>query len=47
MKYSIKIRQDTVHKTVDLKQALKAIASLFQKGHTNIYLYGGRFGSWW
>ena len=47
MKYTIKVRQDTVHKTNDLKQALKAIASLFQKGHTDIYLYGGRVGSWW
>ena len=47
MKYTIRVKQDTVHKTDDFKQALKAIASLFQKGHSDIYLYGGRLGSWW
>ncbi len=47
MKYSIKIRQNTIHRTNDLKQALKTISSLFKKGHTEVYLCGGRLGTWW
>ena len=47
MKYSIKIRQNTIHRTNDLKQSLKTISSLFKKGHTEVYLCGGRLGTWW
>ena len=47
MKYIIKVKQDTVYETNDLKKALSIITNLFKKGHADIYLYGGKLGSWW
>lgn len=46
MMYRIKIGQQTVFKTNDLKEAFKVIKDIFNKGHEDVYLYGGRLGSW-
>jgi len=45
-KYTIKIRQEIVHRTDNLQEALRAVTSLFNKGHEEISLHGGRLGSW-
>ena len=47
MKYHIKIKDKVVHRTNNLKEALQAIKTLYTRGHTDIYLYGGRIGKWW
>ena len=46
MAYIIKIGQKTVFKTNNKKEALKVILDIFRKGHEDVYLYGGRLGSW-
>jgi hypothetical protein len=46
MMYRIKIGQKTVFKTNDLKKAFNIILDIFRKGHTDVYLHGGRIGSW-
>ena len=46
-RYKIMIGRKVVHKTNDLKNALKTISQIFRGGHTDVYLYGGKFGSWW
>ena len=46
MTYTVKIGQRTVFKTNKLKEAFKVIKDVFRKGHTDVYLYGGRIGSW-
>jgi len=46
MLYKVKIGQKTVFKTNNLKEALKVISDIFRKGHEDVYLHGGRLGSW-
>ena len=41
------IGRKVVHKTNDLNNALKTISQVFRGGHTDVYLYGGKLGSWW
>ena len=47
MKYLIKIGEKLVYKTDDLQQALKIIVQIFHDGHNDVYLIGGKLGSWW
>jgi hypothetical protein len=44
--YKIKIGDKIVFKTNDLKKALHVIVDIFSKGHDDVYLLGGRIGSW-
>ena len=30
----------------NIKEAFKVIKDIFRKGHEDVYLYGGRIGSW-
>ena len=46
MLYTVKIGQKTVFKTNKLKDALKVISDIIRKGHEDVYLHGGRLGSW-
>ncbi len=41
------IGREVVHKTNDLKTALNTISKIFNDGHTDVYLYGGKLGYWW
>lgn len=47
MNYYIKIKEEVVFRTDKLQDALKTISEAFQKGHTDVYLHGGRLGKWW
>jgi hypothetical protein len=47
MKYHIKIGNEIVHSTDTMKDAYKIIAKMFNNGHENISLHGGRIGKWW
>ena len=45
--YKIYIRNEVVLRTKDKKKALKTLAKVFRATpHDDIYLYGGRIGSW-
>ena len=46
MTYTIKIGQKSVFKTSKLIEAYKVIRDILNKGQTDVYLYGGRIGSW-
>ena len=46
MLYKIKIGDKIVFKTNDLKKALHVIVDIFSKGHDDVYLLGGRIGTW-
>ena len=46
-KYHIKIKNEIVHKTNNKKEALQVIAKIFNDGHEEVSLHGGRLGSWW
>jgi hypothetical protein len=46
-KYHIKIKDELVHKTNNKKEALKVITKIFNDGHEEVSLHGGRLGSWW
>ena len=48
MKYSIKIKikNEVVHKTDNMKEALRIIGKIFRDGHENVSLHGGRIGKW-
>ena len=45
-KYHIKIKNEVVHKTNDLKKALQIVGKIFRDGHEEVSLYGGRLGKW-
>ena len=45
--YKVFIGNEVVHRTNDLKNALSTISKIFNDGHTDVYLYGGKLGSWW
>jgi len=40
------IGRKVVHKTNDLKNALKTISQIFRDGHEEVSLHGGRLGRW-
>ena len=48
MKYSIKIKikNEVVHKTDNMKEALKIVGQIFRDGHEEVFLHGGRLGRW-
>ena len=46
MKVYVKIGNIVVCKGKDTKACLKYISKLFREGHTDVYLSGGRIGSW-
>ena len=46
MTYTVKIGQRAVFKTSKLTEAYKVIRDILNKGQTDVYLYGGRIGSW-
>ena len=46
-RYKIMIGREVVHRTNDLKNALNTISKIFNDGHTDVYLYGRKLGSWW
>ena len=45
-KYHIKIKDKVVHKTDNMKEALKIGGKIFRDGHEEVALYGGRLGKW-
>ena len=47
MMYYIKIKEEVVHRTDNKKEALKVITKIFNDGHEEVFLHGGRLGSWW
>jgi len=47
MRIHIKIKDEVVYRTNDLHDALKTISKIFNDGHTDVYLFGGKLGSWW
>ena len=46
-RYKIIIGTEVVHRTNDLQNALKTISKIFNDGHTDVYLHGGKLGYWW
>jgi len=46
MMYTVKIGQKSVFKTSKLKEAFRVVRDILNKGQTDVYLYGGRIGSW-
>lgn len=46
MKFRIRIDDKLIHRTDNLKEALKVVAELFRKGHTEVFLDGGKLGKW-
>ena len=46
-KYHIKIKDKVVHRTDNMKEALKIIAATFRDGQEEVYFHGGRLGNWW
>tara|TARA_Y100000389_G_C17223964_1_gene394712 strand:- start:327 stop:476 length:150 start_codon:yes stop_codon:yes gene_type:complete len=47
MRYQVKIGDKPYFRTNDKQSALAAVSKLFNKGHEDIYLHGGRIGKWW
>ena len=45
-KYHIKIKDKVVHRTDDMKKALRVISQVFRKGHEDVSLHGGKIGKW-
>ena len=45
-KYHIKVKDKVVHKTDNMKKALRVIGQIFRDGHGEISLHGGRIGKW-
>ena len=46
-KYHIKIKDKVVHRTDNMKEALKITAKIFRDGHEEVSFHGGRLGKWW
>ena len=44
--YHIKIKDKVVHRTDNIKKALRVIAKIFRDGHGEVSLHGGRIGKW-
>jgi len=45
MLYKIYIKDMVVHKTTDKKKALRALSKIM-KNNNDVYLYGGKIGTW-
>ena len=45
-RYHIKIKDKVVHKTDNMKEALKIVGKIFRDGHEEVSLHGGRLGKW-
>ena len=46
-RYTVKLTpQKIIHETNKLAEALHVVGKLFRKGHTDVYLSGGRLGRW-
>ena len=45
-KYHIKIKDKVVHRTDDMKKALRVISQVFRDGHGEVSFHGGRIGKW-
>ena len=45
-KYHIKIKDKVVHRTDNMKEALKIIGKIFRDGHEEVSLHGGKLGRW-
>ena len=45
-KYHIKIKNKVVHRTDNMKEALKIVGQIFRDGHEEVSLYGGKIGKW-
>jgi hypothetical protein len=46
MKIYVKIGQKVVGKGKSVKSCLKYVSKLFREGKTDVYLSGGKIGSW-
>ena len=42
----IRVNDKSIAKTDNIKDALKIIKDLFNRGYDDIYVYGGRIGKW-
>ena len=47
IKYRIKINNEIVYRTDNMKEALNVITKMFNDGYEEISLHGGRLGKWW
>ena len=47
MRYQVIIGDKKYYRTNDKQQALATISNVFNKGHEDVYLHGGRIGKWW
>jgi hypothetical protein len=45
--YKVFIGNEVVYRTNDLQDVLRTVSKIFNDGHTDVYLYGGKLGSWW
>ena len=45
-KFHIKIKNKVVHRSDDMKKALRVIGQIFRNGHGEVSLHGGRIGNW-
>ena len=45
-KYHIKVKDKVVHKTDNMKEALKIVGKIFRDGHEEVALHGGKLGRW-
>ena len=43
---SIKVNDKVAHKTQNKKEAFSIIKKVFARGLTDVYMYGGKIGSW-
>ena len=46
-KYHIKVKDRVVHRTDNIKEAMKVTAATFRDGQEEVSLHGGRLGKWW
>jgi len=46
-KYHIKIKDKVVHRTNNMKEALKITTTVLRDGNEEVSLHGGRIGNWW
>jgi len=45
-KFHIKIKNKVVHRSDDMKKALRVVGQIFRDGHEDVSLHGGRIGKW-
>ena len=46
MNYTVKLKDKIVLKTNEKQEALHIIATIFKQGRDDVYLIGGKIGSW-